>query len=163
MWPVIILAFVTLQRLAELIIAKRNTARLLQGGAKEVGARHYPVIVVFHACWLLGLWIFARGQEINWVLIAIFTVLQVARIWVLATLGPRWTTRIIVPPDQPLVVGGPFKFLRHPNYAVVALEIFVLPWAFGLVTFAIIGGLINLGILAYRINIEETALKSSRI
>lgn len=157
------MGLVTLQRLAELIIAKRNTAALMHQGGREVGARHYPVIVIFHAIWLLGLWIYARGQDVNWILIAIFVVLQAARVWVLATLGSRWTTRIIVMPTRPLVIGGPFKFIRHPNYAVVAAEIFVLPLAFGLVNFALIGGLINLGILAYRISIEEAALAPNRV
>lgn len=162
MWPVIILTLVTAQRLAELLIARRNTAALLAAGGREVGAAHYPVIVLFHAAWLLGLWIFARGQDVNWILIAVFAVLQAARVWVLTTLGPRWTTRIILLLEKPLVVGGPFKFMNHPNYAVVAAEIFVLPLAFGLFWFAIIGGIINLSILAYRISIEEQALSPKR-
>lgn len=162
MWPIIILGLVTVQRLAELVIAKRNTAALLANGGREVGAAHYPVIVLFHAAWLLGLWFMARGQDVNWILIGVFATLQAARVWVLTTLGPRWTTRIILMPEKPLVAGGPFKFFRHPNYAVVAAEIFVLPLAFGLVTFAIIGGVINLGILAYRISIEEAALAAKR-
>jgi methyltransferase len=162
MWPIIILTLVTVQRLAELVIARRNTAALMAAGGREVGAAHYPIIVLFHAAWLLGLWVFARGHDVNWILIAVFAVLQAARVWVLATLGPRWTTRIILMPEKPLVVGGPFKFIRHPNYAVVAAEIFILPLAFGLISFAIIGGVINLGILAYRISIEEAALVPNR-
>lgn len=163
MWPILIMAFVTVQRLAELVIAKRNTATLLANGAREIGAAHYPIIVLFHSAWILGLWILARGQEVNWLLMGIFAILQGLRIWVLTTLGPRWTTRIIILPEKPLVLAGPFKFLRHPNYTVVALEIFILPLAFGLVSFAVIGGIINLGILAYRISIEEAALAPSRV
>jgi methyltransferase len=162
MWPVIILALVTAQRLFELVLAKRNTAALMAQGGREIGAAHYPVIVLFHASWLLGLWYFARGQDVNWILIVVFVVLQVLRVWVLATLGPRWTTRIILMPEKPLVVGGPFKYLNHPNYAVVAAEIFVLPLAFGLFWFAITTGVINLCILAYRIKVEESALASKR-
>lgn len=162
MWPIIILVFVTIQRLIELVIAKRNTAALLTMGAREVGAAHYPLLVAFHTVWILGLWILARGQAIYWPLIIVFALLQAMRIWVLATLGKSWTTRIIVLPEKPLVVGGPFKYMNHPNYAVVALEIFVLPLAFGLISFAIIGGVINLGILAYRIHIEEAALGPKR-
>ena len=162
MWPEIILALVTVQRLVELVIARRNTATLMAMGGREVGAAHYPVIVLFHSAWLLGLWIFARGQDLNWVLIAVFMVLQALRVWVLATLGPRWTTRIILMPEKPLVVGGPFRFLRHPNYLVVALEIFVLPFAFNLIWFGLIAGAINLAILAYRISIEEKALSPQR-
>ena len=162
MWPEIILALLTVQRLAELAIARRNTAALLAGGGREVGATHYPIIVLFHAAWLLGLWIFAREHEVNWILIAAFVVLQALRIWVLTTLGPRWTTRIILMPEKPLVVGGPFRFLRHPNYLVVALEIFVLPFAFSLIWFGLICGMINLAILALRISIEEKALSPQR-
>ncbi len=162
MWPVIILILVTLQRLAELVIAKRNTAALLAGGAREVGAAHYPVIVAFHASWLGVLWILARSADVNWFLIAVFAVLQAARAWVLVTLGPRWTTRIIILPAKPLVVAGPFRFIKHPNYLVVALEIFILPAAFGLFGFAVISGAINLVILAYRLRIEEQALSPQR-
>jgi methyltransferase len=162
MEPEIILGLVTAQRLAELVIAKRNTAALMANGGREVGAAHYPVIVLFHAAWLLGLWILARGQDVNWILIGVFGLLQALRVWVLATLGPRWTTRIILMPEKPLVLAGPFKFMNHPNYAVVAAEIFVLPLAFGLFWFALIGGVINLGILAYRIRIEEQALSPQR-
>ncbi len=162
MWPEIILALVTLQRLAELVIARRNTAALMARGGREVGASHYPVIVAFHAAWLLGLWFWARGTDVNWILIGVFAVLQALRVWVLTTLGPRWTTRIILMPEKPLVVGGPFRFIRHPNYLVVALEIFVLPFAFGLMWFGLIAGTINLGILAYRISIEERALSPQR-
>jgi methyltransferase len=162
MWPIILLTLVTIQRLAELVIARRNTAALLANGGREIGARHYPAIVIFHAAWLLGLWYFARGQGVNWILIAVFAVLQAARVWVLTTLGPRWTTRIILMPEKPLVVGGPFKFMNHPNYAVVALEIFVLPMAFGLLWFAFVGGVINICLLAARVNIEEQALSQKR-
>jgi methyltransferase len=162
MWPIIILSFVTLQRLAELVLAKRNTAYLLANGGREIGASHYPIIVLFHAAWLAGLWYFALGQNVNWILMALFTILQAARIWVLATLGKRWTTRIILVPEKPLVVAGPFKYLNHPNYTVVALEIFILPLAFGLFYFAVVGGVINLCILAGRIAVEEQALSPKR-
>jgi methyltransferase len=162
MWPYVILSLVTLQRLSELIIARRNTAVLMAQGATEVGAGHYPIIVAFHALWLIGLWFYAGGQPINWVFIGAFAILQAIRIWVLTTLGPRWTTRIIVTADKPLVMGGPFKYLRHPNYAVVGLEIILLPLAFGMIGYAGIFGLINVFILAYRIYVEENALSPQR-
>ena len=161
-WPVVILAFVTFQRLGELALARRNTARLLAAGGYEVGAAHYPIIVVFHAVWLLGLWWLAPSLSVNWIFIGIFAVLQALRIWVIATLGARWTTRIIRVPNETLVARGPFRFLNHPNYAVVALEIFVLPLAFGLVAFSIVSGLINICILAWRISVENTALAEAR-
>lgn len=162
MWPIVILAFVTLQRLAEVVIARRNSAALIAQGGREVGASHYPLIVAFHAAWIIGLWISAPGSEVNILWLALFALLQAMRVWVLQTLGPRWTTRIIIMPEKPLVVAGPFQYLRHPNYLVVALEIFILPLAFGLSWFAFIGGIINLGILATRIRIEERALSSLR-
>ena len=162
MWPVLILAFVTIQRLYELLLARKNTTALLAKGGREVGATHYPLIVAFHTLWILGLWFFAHAQPVNWIFIAIFAGLQAMRVWVLTTLGPRWTTRIIIMPQAPLVVAGPFKYLKHPNYAVVAAEIFVLPLAFGLVWFSVFGGLINLGILATRIRVEERALSALR-
>ncbi len=161
-WTIVILALVTLQRLGELALAKRNTAKLLASGGYEIGAAHYPIIVAFHSAWILGLWWFAPSQTVNWILIGVFAVLQALRAWVIATLGSRWTTRIIRVPGETLVARGPFRFLNHPNYAVVVAEIFVLPLAFGLVLFSIIGGLINIAILAWRIRIENAALAPVR-
>ena len=161
-WAVVILALVTLQRLGELVLAKRNTARLLANGGYEIGAGHYPIIVAFHTAWILGLWWLAPSQLINWYLIGIFAVLQALRVWVIATLGSRWTTRIIRVPNETLVARGPFRFLNHPNYAVVIAEIFILPLAFGLIWFSIITGLLNLCILAWRIHIENAALEPVR-
>jgi methyltransferase len=161
-WAVIILAFVTLQRLGELVLAKRNTAKLLASGGYEIGGIHYPIIVAFHTAWILGLWWLAPAQTVNWVLIGVFVVLQALRVWVIATLGSRWTTRIIRVPGETLVARGPFRFLNHPNYAVVIGEIFVLPLAFGLIWFAIISGLINICILFWRIRVENAALAPVR-
>ncbi len=161
-WAVIILAFVTLQRLGELVLAKRNTAKLLASGGYEIGGTHYPIIVTFHTAWILGLWWLAPAQSVNWILIGVFAVLQALRVWVIATLGSRWTTRIIRVPGETLVARGPFRFINHPNYAVVIAEIFVLPLVFGLIWFAFIGGLINICILAWRIRVENAALASVR-
>ena len=157
---VAILAFVTLQRLGELILAQRNTERLLAQGAHEVAPGHYPLIVGLHAAWLIGLWLLAAGREASLPLLAIFALLQAGRLWVLATLGGRWTTRIIVLPGAPLVTGGPYRFLRHPNYWVVAGEIAVLPLVFGLVWYALLFSLLNAGVLSIRITAEDRALKS---
>lgn len=159
---VVILAFVTLQRLGELVLAKRNTAKLLASGGYEIGAAHYPIIVAFHTAWILGLWWLAPAQSVNWYLIGVFAVLQALRVWVIATLGARWTTRIIRVPGEILLARGPFRFLKHPNYAVVVAEIFVLPLAFGLIWFSIISGLINICILAWRIRAENAALATVR-
>lgn len=156
-----ILAFVTLQRLGELVLARRNTHILLTRGAHEKGAGHYPLIVLVHAAWLASLWWLAPGRPVNWLLISVFLLLQAGRLWVLATLGARWTTRIIVMPGETLVTRGPFRLLRHPNYAVVAGEIAVLPLAFGLWQVALLFSLLNAAILAVRIRAEERALGAS--
>jgi methyltransferase len=153
-----IMAFVTLQRLSELVIARRNTARLLAGGAHEVGARHYPVMVAMHTAWLAVLWVTVGDRNVSMPLLVLFGLLQLMRIWVLATLGPRWTTRIIVTPDATLVAKGPFRFLRHPNYAVVTAEIAVLPLAFGLIGVAALFTVLNAAMLYVRIGAENRAL-----
>jgi methyltransferase len=159
---VLILAFVTLQRLAELVIARRNTAALLARGAYEVSPGHYPLIVAVHAGWLAALWWLAPGKPILWPLIAIFAVLQAGRVWVLATLGERWTTRIIILPGAPLVTGGPFRFLSHPNYTVVVAEIAILPLAFGLWQIALLFSVLNALVLFIRIRAEAKALAPQR-
>lgn len=159
--PIIILALVTLQRLAELVIARRNTKALLARGAHEVSPGHYPLIVAVHASWLAALWWLAPGKPINWLLIGIFALLQLGRLWVLATLGRRWTTRIIVVPGERLVARGPFRFVSHPNYLVVTGEIAVLPLAFGLWEVALAFSLANAAILTIRIRAEEKALASA--
>ncbi len=154
----LILALVTLQRLSELVIARRNTAALLARGAYEVSPGHYPLIVAVHAGWLAALWWLAPGRPISWPLIGLFLLLQLGRVWVLATLGRRWTTRIIVVPGERLVTKGPFRLLRHPNYAVVVLEIAVLPLVFGLWQLALIFSVLNAAVLAIRIRAEGKAL-----
>jgi methyltransferase len=156
--PLVILALVTLQRLAELVIARRNTKALLARGAHEASPGHYPLIVAVHASWLAVLWWLAPGKPILWPLIGLFILLQLGRLWVLATLGPRWTTRIIVVPGERLVARGPFRFVRHPNYLVVIGEIAVLPLAFGLWQVALAFSLLNAAALAIRIRAEENAL-----
>ncbi|QPQ54758.1 hypothetical protein IC614_10585 [Allosphingosinicella flava] len=158
---VAILVFVTLQRLGELVLARRNTRALLARGAHEEGAGHYPLIVLVHAAWLASLWWLAPGQPVNWPLIGLFLLLQTGRLWVLATLGARWTTRIIVVPGEALVARGPFRLVRHPNYLVVAGEIAVLPLAFGLWQVALLFSLLNAAILAVRIRAEDHALRSA--
>ena len=154
----IILTLVTLQRLGELMIARRNTERLMARGAIEVGAGHYPLIVVLHAAWLAALWLYGRDQHVNLAALGAFVVLQGLRVWILATLGQRWTTRIIVVPDEPLVRAGPYRYLSHPNYAVVAGEIAMLPLALHLPWIALIFSVLNAGVLAIRIRAETNAL-----
>ena len=155
---IVILALVTAQRLAELWLSHRNTRRLVAHGAVEHGAGHYPLLVTLHAAWLAALWWWAPGRPINWALMAVFVLLQLARLWVIATLGQRWTTRIIVLPAASLVRAGPYRFVAHPNYLIVALEVAVLPLAFGLVGVALVFSLLNAAVLAIRIRAENEAL-----
>jgi methyltransferase len=131
---------------------------LLARGAYEVSPGHYPLIVAVHTGWLAALWWLAPGRPISLALIGLFLLLQLGRVWVLATLGRRWTTRIIVVPGERLVTKGPFRLLRHPNYAVVVLEIAVLPLAFGLWQLALIFSVLNAAVLAIRIKAEGKAL-----
>jgi methyltransferase len=159
---VLILALVTLQRIGELWLSNRNTRRLLGRGAREVGAGHYPLIVAVHALWLITLWWLAPTRPVDGFWLALYVLLQLARIWVLASLGERWTTRIIVPPDAPLVRRGPYRFVNHPNYVVVTGEIAVLPLAFGLWPVALLFTLLNAAVLATRIREENRALSSLR-
>ena len=164
MWPSIaLLAFVTLQRLGELVLARRNTAALLAKGAREVAPEHYPVMVALHASWIIGLWLTAPGRPVALFWFLVFMGLQVLRLWVLATLKGRWTTRIIVLPGASLVRSGPYRFLRHPNYAIVVGEIAALPLAFGLPLYAIVFSLLNALILYVRVKAENAALKSAMI
>jgi methyltransferase len=157
-----VLAFVTAQRLAELVYARFNETRLKQIGGVEHGASHYPLIVVLHAAWLVGLWLMAHGVHPHTGWLAVFMILQAMRGWVLITLGERWTTRVIVLPEAPPIRSGPYRILSHPNYAVVAAEIFVLPMAFGLVGFALIFSVANAAILAIRIRAENAALRGAQ-
>ncbi|MDF2120568.1 isoprenylcysteine carboxylmethyltransferase family protein [Roseiarcaceae bacterium H3SJ34-1] len=155
---ILILSFVTLQRLAELLWARRNTRALLARGAYEVAPEHYPHIVAVHAAWLFGLWIVAWNAPVNLLWLAAFGVLQGLRIWVLVALGPRWTTRILVVPGEKLVRSGPYRYLSHPNYAVVAGEIAALPLAFGQPLFALVFTVVNGVVLYTRIKAENRAL-----
>ncbi|MXN66566.1 hypothetical protein GR183_16745 [Stappia sp. GBMRC 2046] len=160
---IVLLAFVTLQRLAELLLSRKNTQRLVEKGGVEVSPAHYPLIVALHAAWLGGLWILAWSAEVRVFWLAVFVLLQLFRIWIIATLGERWTTRIVILPGAPLIRSGPYRFLKHPNYLVVALEIAVLPLTFGLVIYAIAFSLLNAGVLAVRIRAENAALKKCRV
>lgn len=160
--PIAILGFVTLQRLAELQLAHRNSKRLLAEGAVEHAPDHYPFLVGVHMAWLAALWWWAPGRPVDWALLGLFVLLQLARVWVIATLGPRWTTRIIVKPGAPLVRSGPYRYLNHPNYAVVTAEIAVLPLVFGLAGIAAAFSLLNLAVLWVRIRAENKALSGLR-
>ncbi|HVA28514.1 MAG TPA: isoprenylcysteine carboxylmethyltransferase family protein [Candidatus Baltobacteraceae bacterium] len=157
----VVLALVAIQRIAELAYAERNTRALLARGASEYAPWQHPFFVALHAAWLLALLAFVPAhQPPHWALIAVFFVLQGLRVWVLATLGPAWTTRIISLPGAPLVRSGPYRWIRHPNYTIVAAEIAVLPLAFGAVAIATVFTVLNAALLVLRIRAEEEALAS---
>ena len=159
---VLLLGFVTLQRLAEIAWNRSNEARLRVAGAVEAGASHYPVMVLLHGAWLVALWAFGWDRPLVWPWVVIYAGLQLGRAWVLATLGRRWTTRVFVVPGETLVRRGPYRFVSHPNYVVVGLEIFVLPLALGVWRVALGFGLANLLLLAWRIRVENRALGAAR-
>ena len=159
---IVILALVSLQRLGELWLSNRNSRRLFAQGAHEFGASHYSLIVAVHVMWLGALWWLAPGRPVDGFWLALFVLLQLARIWVITTLGPRWTTRIIVLPDAPLVRRGPYRFVDHPNYLVVVGEIATLPLTFGLWQVALLFTLLNAAVLWIRIREENRALRSLR-
>ena len=157
--PQIAALLVAALRLGELVLARRNAKRLLAAGGVEHGARHYPLFVALHGSWLAALAVLVPAEAaVDWGLLGLYGLLQVGRLWVIASLGGRWTTRVIVPPGAARVTRGPYRFLRHPNYLVVALEIPVLPLAFGAWQIALGFGLANLALLAHRIRVEERAL-----
>ena len=159
----LIIALVAVQRLAELVYAEHNTRALLARGAVEIGRAHYPLIGTLLATWLVAIVVLLpRDARINLVLLAVFVILQGLRIWVLATLGPYWTTRIVTLRNAPLVRRGPYRFMRHPNYAVVAAEIAVLPLVFDEVWVAVVFSLLNAAVLSLRIRQENEALAARR-
>ena len=158
----IILALVTAQRLAELLLSRHNTRRLMARGAVEVGRGHYPLMVAVHAAWLATLWAFGRDLPPNWIWLSAYLALQGLRIWVMATLGARWTTRIIVLPGAPLVAQGPYRYLNHPNYAVVTGEIAFLPLMLHLPLVATLFTILNGIVLFIRIRAENRGLAKLR-
>jgi methyltransferase len=159
----IVLALVALQRVVELFFAARNTRRLLARGGVEIAAVQYPFIVLLHAAWLASMAILIPPSTVpNWWWIGVYALLQPLRVWTIASLGPYWTTRIITVPGAPLVRRGPYRILRHPNYAIVCAEIFVLPVAFGAMEIAILFSFFNAALLSWRIRTEERVLIQRR-
>ena len=158
-----IVGFIIVERLAELAFAARNARRMLARGAVESGARHYPLFIVLHAAWLVALVLTVPADTpVNLPLLAAFAALQGVRLWVITSLGERWTTRVIVPPGEPLVTKGPYRYMKHPNYAVVVAEIAVVPLMFGAWVVAALFSVLNLALLRHRIRVEEAALAASR-
>ena len=159
-WIVLVIAVL---RGLELVHAHRNARRLLAEGATAHGDGHYPVIVGVHVAWLGALW-WAGGHldAPDWLLFALFVLLEAARLWVVATLGRFWTTRVISLPGAPLVRRGPFRWVRHPNYLIIALQLPLLLFAFSAPGLAVLFGAAHILVLAHRIRVEEDALRPRR-
>lgn len=156
-----LLIFLVVQRLGELVLAQRNTRRLLAKGAYETGAEHYPLMIALHASWLAALVYYGIDQPVSIGWLAVFAVLQLLRAWIILSLGGRWTTRIIVVSD-PLVTKGPFAWVKHPNYLVVIAEILTVPMILGLPVVAAVFSALNAAMLTIRISAEEAAIRRYR-
>ena len=159
-----LVAIVAMQRLWELRVSKRNFRALSARGAIEIGSDHYPWMVVLHASFLVScvaeVWLLDRPWE-PYVAAVALTVLAAAlglRWWTLRTLGERWTTRVVVVPGENLVAGGPYRWLRHPNYVVVVTEIAAIPLVHCAWATALVFSIANLVLLRERIQVEEAAL-----
>jgi methyltransferase len=153
-----LLLFVTLQRFAEFVWDWQNTQRLRAAGAVEFGGLHYPAVMFVHAGWLGGLWMLGFDRDVVPIYLAAFLVMEVGRYWVLATLGRRWSTRVIVLPGAPLIERGPYRLMRHPNYVVVAGELVLVPLALGLPLYALVFLALYAGAAYLRIQVENSAL-----
>ena len=154
---------VAVQRLLELVHARGNDRWLRARGGIEWGAGHYPLFVVLQSAWIAAVFLaIPSDAPIWWPALAAFAAAQLGRVWVLATLGPYWTTRIITLPEVPLVQGGPYRLVRHPNYLVVAVEVVTLPLSFGSLWLALAFGGAQIVLLAFRIRIEDRALAHRR-
>lgn len=159
-WTVLAVA---LLRAAELVHARRNLQRLLADGGEERHPGHYPFFILLHGAWLLALFFLVhRTRPPEPGLLAFFALLQFVRLWIIVSLGRFWTTRIVTLPGAPLVRKGPYRWIRHPNYLLVAVEIPLLPLAFGAWDLAMLFGFANLVLLAYRIRAEEGVLSERR-
>jgi methyltransferase len=154
-----VLAFVLLQRGGELALARANTARLLAQGAVEIDRAGYKWFVALHAAWLVVLAATVpAATPPRWPLLTLFFLLQAGRVWVIASLGRRWTTRLVVLPGAALVTRGPYRWLGHPNYLIVAAELAILPLAFDAIAVAVLVSAGNAVLLRRRIRIEQAAL-----
>lgn len=162
----VLVLLVALERLAELVVSNRNAAWSLGHGGRETGQGHYRVMVLLHSGLLVGMLVEAwvRRPEVGMLLAATMLVLAVAsqalRWWCITTLGPRWNTRVIVVPDLPLVRGGPYRFLNHPNYVAVVVEGFALPLVHAAWITALVFTVANAALLTVRLRVENAALST---
>jgi methyltransferase len=161
--PQVAALLVLLQRGAEELYSARHTRALLAKGAREEGAEFYPVVAVAHLAWIASLFFLIPAEApVLWPLVVVFLLLQVVRYWVIATLGPYWTHRIITLNEAPTITSGPYRYLRHPNYAVTLAETFLLPLCFSAVALACIMTAVWAAVLSYKIKLENAALAARK-
>ena len=161
--PQIGVLVVLLQRGLEELYSTFNTRRLLAAGAVEAGREYYRVIVVAHLAWLAAIFfLLPAGAPLLVLPLCLYLTLQVARYWVIATLGRYWTHRIITLEKAPVVRDGPYRFVRHPNYVVTIAETFLLPLVFADAAVAVIFGCVWSAVLYYKILLEDAALAERR-
>lgn len=159
-----LIALVGLERLFELRLSARNAQWAFARGGREAGREHYPVMAAFHASFLAACvaepWLLDRPfvPALGFAALTVAALTQALRYWVIATLGPRWNTRVIVLPGWAPVTAGPYRFLKHPNYLAVVLELLALPLVHSAWLTALVFSLGNLALLRVRIRVEETAL-----
>ncbi|MFT3839729.1 MAG: isoprenylcysteine carboxylmethyltransferase family protein [Myxococcaceae bacterium] len=158
------LGLLAFERVGELVLSKRNAAWALAQGGHEVGQRHYVVMTAFHTafliCCALEPVVLQRPFPGVWGFVALGAALlaQALRYWAIATLGRRWNTRVIVLPEASPVTGGPYRFIKHPNYVAVGLELLAVPLIHGAWLTALVFSIGNLLLLRVRISVEEQAL-----
>ena len=160
-----LIAAVAIERLFEMWLAKRHAARLVARGGYAVGDEHFPWMVALHTTLLfaapLEAWLLGRAfvPWLGWTALGIVVLTMALRYWVITTLGDRWTTRVFVVPGEAPVTGGPFRYLRHPNYLAVVLEVAALPLVHGAWLTSLVFSLLNAWLLSVRIRVEESALR----
>jgi methyltransferase len=166
-WYLLLVGLVALERLAELVVSKRNLAWSRARGGGEHGKGHYPIMVLLHSGLLVGAVVEVAVADrpflpaLGWPMLAVVIASQALRWWCIRTLGPRWNTRIVVVPGLPLVHRGPYRVLSHPNYVAVILEGAALPLVHTAWVTALAFTVLNLPLLAVRIRAEEAAMAAA--
>jgi len=160
------LLILAVQRLGELRVSARHEVALRARGAVEAGAGHFPMEVVAQVVWMAAmvvevLFLGARPWSVWWVFALLYVAAEALRAWAIATLGERWTVRVLVLPGTPLVAGGPYRWMRHPNYVAVAIETVAAPLIFGGWRSAIVGAVFYGAALAVRLQVEDRALRNA--
>ncbi len=155
-----ILIYIVAQRLGELVYANRNTKRLLAEGGEEFGADHYHWFIILHSAWLAAIFLMVDPlRPVAPLMLALFVGTQILRVWTLVSIGRWWTTRIISAPHFDRVKRGPYRFIPHPNYFVVVLEIAIVPLMLGLPWVALLFSILNAILLRHRIGVENQVLQ----